>query len=261
MTGPGDEVAAGGMAGRGRLRASDADREQVISTLQAAFVQGMLSKDELVLRAGQAFASRTYADLAALTGDLPAGLAAAEPEPVGAEGRPGVRKVVIWGGSGMLIPAMLGLALLTGSGFFVALFLLAAISYFGAVLLAAAEKLDSWHRDRSRGQLPPRPAQRGLALGGEQDSGLGDDLILFEARRAALARRVHNPLAPFPARAAGSRCSRARHPPQLRRLIYRRGPDLPGTSGTISGHSAYPPGCGPAAWLPLSLVAVGVSHA
>ena len=71
MTGPGDEIAAG-LAGRGHLRASHADREQVIGTLKAAFVQGMLAKDELDLRVGQAFAARTHAELAAVTADLPA---------------------------------------------------------------------------------------------------------------------------------------------------------------------------------------------
>jgi hypothetical protein len=74
----GDEITAG-TGGRGRLRASHADREQVIGALKAAYVQGMLAKDELDLRVGQAFASRTYADLAALTADLPAGLVAAQP--------------------------------------------------------------------------------------------------------------------------------------------------------------------------------------
>jgi len=67
------------VAGHGHLRASHADREHVIGTLQAAFVQGRLGRDEFDLRVGQALASRTYADLAALTADLPAGLAAAEP--------------------------------------------------------------------------------------------------------------------------------------------------------------------------------------
>jgi Domain of unknown function (DUF1707) len=45
MAGPGDEIAAGA-GGRGHLRASHTDREQVIGTLKAAFVQGMLAKDE-----------------------------------------------------------------------------------------------------------------------------------------------------------------------------------------------------------------------
>ena len=71
MIGPGDEMAAG-TAGRGRLRASDADREQVIGTLKAVFVQGLLDKNEFELRVGQAFASRTYAELAAVTAGIPA---------------------------------------------------------------------------------------------------------------------------------------------------------------------------------------------
>ena len=78
MAGPGDEIAAGA-AGRGDLRASHADRDRVIDKLKAAFVQGRLTKDELVVRAGRTFASRTYAELAALTADLPAGLVAAQP--------------------------------------------------------------------------------------------------------------------------------------------------------------------------------------
>jgi hypothetical protein len=65
--------------GRGHLRASHADREQVIGTLKTAFVQGRLGRDELNARVGHALAARTYADLAALTADLPAGLVAAEP--------------------------------------------------------------------------------------------------------------------------------------------------------------------------------------
>src|SRR5207248_10675274 len=68
MTGP-DE---GELAGRGHLRAAQADREQAITVLTAAYAQGRLTKDELEERAGRAFASRTYAELAALTADLPA---------------------------------------------------------------------------------------------------------------------------------------------------------------------------------------------
>jgi Domain of unknown function (DUF1707) len=78
MARPEDEIAAG-VGGRTHMRASHADREQVIGVLKASFVQGRLGKDELNARVGQALAARTYADLAALTADLPAGLAAAEP--------------------------------------------------------------------------------------------------------------------------------------------------------------------------------------
>jgi hypothetical protein len=61
-----------GTAGaRGQLRTSHADRERAIDVLKAAFVQGRLTKDELSLRVGQVFASRTYADLGALTAGHP----------------------------------------------------------------------------------------------------------------------------------------------------------------------------------------------
>ena len=86
VTGPGGERAASA-AGRGYLRVSDAEREQVVGTLKAAFVRGVLAKDEFDLRVGQVFASRTYAELAAVTAGLSAGPAAAQPaRPARAEG-------------------------------------------------------------------------------------------------------------------------------------------------------------------------------
>ena len=57
---PGGQAAPPG-AGRGLLRASHADREQVIDVLKTAFVQGRLTKDEFDTRVGQTFTSRTYA--------------------------------------------------------------------------------------------------------------------------------------------------------------------------------------------------------
>jgi len=78
MAGPGDEIAPA-VGDYGRLRASQADREQVISMLKAAFVQGLMGKDELDLRVGRALGPRTSAELAALTADLPAGLTVARP--------------------------------------------------------------------------------------------------------------------------------------------------------------------------------------
>jgi Domain of unknown function (DUF1707) len=78
MADPGNKMAAGA-GGEGRLRASHADREQVIDVLKAAFVQGRLNRDEFDLRVGRALASRTYADLAALTADIPVRLTRARP--------------------------------------------------------------------------------------------------------------------------------------------------------------------------------------
>ena len=75
MPQPGDERAAR----RASLRASHADREQVVVTLKDAFVQGRLTKDEFGSRVAHALAARTYADLATLSADLPAMPPAARP--------------------------------------------------------------------------------------------------------------------------------------------------------------------------------------
>ena len=77
MAGSEDQMAAGA-GGRTRMQASHADRDQVIDVLKAAFVQGRLAKDEFDLRVGQVLGSRTYADLNALTADIPAGLVSAQ---------------------------------------------------------------------------------------------------------------------------------------------------------------------------------------
>jgi len=74
MTGQGDEIAAAEGRDRGGLRASDADREQVIGALKAAFVQGRLTRDELGARADQVYESRTYAELAEVIADIPTAL-------------------------------------------------------------------------------------------------------------------------------------------------------------------------------------------
>ena len=67
MAGPQDPAAAG----RGRLRVGHADRENVIDTVKDAFTQGRLTRDELDARTSQALAARTYAELDAVTADIP----------------------------------------------------------------------------------------------------------------------------------------------------------------------------------------------
>jgi|SRR5215469_2902594 len=159
-TGPGDELDA---AARGHLRASHADREQAVDELKAAFVQGRLDKGEFDLRVGQAFASRTYAELAAITADLPAGLAAARPlQPAAGEGevpvlRPGrvlTVATVLYAGAW---PVAFILPRDSESGF--ALLLLATVVYFFVLLISVGEMVVSRIEQRSGGQLPKRPAQ------------------------------------------------------------------------------------------------------
>ena len=169
MAGPGNEIAAGA-EGDGHLRASHADREQVVGTLKAAFVQGRLDKDEFDLRVGQAFASRTYAELAAVTADIPAGLTTANPPtPAPAHGearipRPGrvltVATVLYAGMWAFLLPQGTlggpgGAGMLTG---------IATVFYWIVVIFAGAQLAESRREKRSGGQSPRRPA---LGAGGQ----------------------------------------------------------------------------------------------
>jgi hypothetical protein len=89
------------------------DREHLVEVLKAAFVQGRLTKDEFDLRVGQALAARTFAELAALAADLPAGLVKAQQWPTTAQvARPAVSKVVT--GSARVIVAAATVGLLAG---------------------------------------------------------------------------------------------------------------------------------------------------
>jgi hypothetical protein len=65
------------------MRAASADRERAVDVLKAGFAEGRLTQDEYNERMNRAYASRTYAELIALTADLPAGaMPAAYPMPV-----------------------------------------------------------------------------------------------------------------------------------------------------------------------------------
>jgi uncharacterized membrane protein len=55
------------------MRAATADRDRTVDVLKAAFAEGRLSQDEYNDRMSQAHTARTYGELMALTGDLPAG--------------------------------------------------------------------------------------------------------------------------------------------------------------------------------------------
>jgi hypothetical protein len=53
------------------IRASDKERESVVDVLRDAFTEGRLTLDEFEERTSAAYASKTWADLRELTGDLP----------------------------------------------------------------------------------------------------------------------------------------------------------------------------------------------
>ena len=68
-----------GPADRSLMRVSDADRDQTAEVLREAAGQGRISMDELDERLELAYAAKTYADLAAVTRDLPQDGAALSP--------------------------------------------------------------------------------------------------------------------------------------------------------------------------------------
>jgi hypothetical protein len=141
-------MAAAG-AGRSRLRASHADREHVLDVLKAAFVQGLLTKDELDVRLGQTFTSRTYAELATLTADIPPGLIAAQPlrKPAPAEAlHPQNKAVNSCACAGFAVLA-LGAAVLSGN---FGLFFVVVAAILGVLFVARGCMAGASHKKRSR---------------------------------------------------------------------------------------------------------------
>jgi Domain of unknown function (DUF4190)/Domain of unknown function (DUF1707) len=55
------------------MRAASADRDRTIDVLTAAYGEGRLTKEEFDTRCARVLAAKTYADLAAVVHDLPAG--------------------------------------------------------------------------------------------------------------------------------------------------------------------------------------------
>jgi hypothetical protein len=162
IAGPGSE----GAAGHGHMRASDADRDRVIDVLKAAFAEGRLARDEFDARVGHVLAARTYADLYALTWDIPHGLAAAQSAP-----RPGPARdkaligVNVWAGD----RAIMAMALFSGLALVAAVVLQTGLPLLGAVggafvslFLLGARTRGARRDKRPSSRRPPLP---GLGTG------------------------------------------------------------------------------------------------
>jgi len=157
IAGPGDNTAAAEGRSDGHLRASHADREQVIGTLKAAFVQGRLTANELDARVDQVYASRTYAELAEVTADIPIGLTGARPPR-----DPWRATKVAWGVVyALILPGLMTLAVLPGGPAPTTVrevVTLSAVVYAIFWVLGVSMMVASRLGKRSNGQLPPRSA-------------------------------------------------------------------------------------------------------
>ena len=169
MSGPEGEMVMPN-AGGGSMRASHADRNLVIDTLKAAFVQGRLTKDELDARVGQTLAARTYGELAMVTADIPTGSNLAEPpQPA----RASAAQPVNWAASrpvksgAVTIAALaLGVSATTAAlgqpvvgvvlGVLVVILAAVAAAFVGSIV-GVVLMIESRHRKRSHGRFPTPP--------------------------------------------------------------------------------------------------------
>ena len=187
MSGPGDEPAAG--EDRSRLRASHADREHVIDVLKAGFVQGRLTKDELDARVARTLTSRTCAELAEVTADIPAGLAGAQPprKPARARARPPAHILVINATTTVLTAGLWAAAVVThadGGPIFMLVFI-SAFAWIGFLIMSGLLMLESRNENRSRG---PRPGPPESSAGGK-----GCQRTASDAQAEQLPQSSHAP--------------------------------------------------------------------
>jgi hypothetical protein len=172
-TGPEDPA----VAGRDRLRAAHADREDVVETLKNAFVHGRLTKDELGLRVGQALAARTYADLAALTADIPpAPPAAGSARPPAPARRRPLARAAARSGTCLIIavPAFWAAAYFDPFGPWRGVMVaLAVCALWTAVGIMGYAMFTAWDHKSPRRQLPPRPGGQALQAGQRSGPGRG----------------------------------------------------------------------------------------
>jgi hypothetical protein len=212
MAGQGEEVAANA-EGRGHLRVSHADREHVIGVLKAAFVQGMVTKHEFDLRIGQVLASRTYAELAALTADIPAGLAPTQPLSVHKRDSADKQALKAWACVTATFTAVAAVVAAASAGNagqneVIVVVFVPVVAMLVGVLLAFHSWLDGRAGRRSSRGLPPGAG--GEASPGSVSAEVARQLpqVNRDARHTAEARPGNNPGQPSSGRRASLRWRR-----------------------------------------------------
>ena len=125
--------------------------------LQHFWLQGRLTEDEFGERVGQVYASRTYAELAEVTTDIPTGPAGTKPPR-----DPWRATKLAWRAVyAIILPAIVTLIVLPGGRGNPAMGVVittAAVTYLLFWLCGVVVMVGSRHQKRSVGQLPPRSA-------------------------------------------------------------------------------------------------------
>src|SRR5690349_6534980 len=144
MPRPGSEIVANGKP----LPVTYADRERAIRTLKAALAQGRLTEEEHDERTARASVSRSHAELASLTADLPDGLPALPPR--SRDVRIGVCVIIAAASvlAAVVLPApAYCLAFMAALG--------ASAALVVAPVITVGLMIDVRHQKRSGGQCPP----------------------------------------------------------------------------------------------------------
>jgi DUF1707 SHOCT-like domain len=168
-----DDDKVPGPGSRGHLRAAHADRERVVGVLKTAFVRGLLDKQEFDERVTRAFASRTYAELAVVTADLPADLpAAAPPPPAPVRKAEGQKEEWLTMKRAAAVSALLlaVVGLVAGLGWAFqnpgVLVIASPLAFVAWTCVSGSLVVEAWSRRRSQPRLPQAPGPGRRALGG-----------------------------------------------------------------------------------------------
>jgi hypothetical protein len=210
---------AAGTEGDSDLPTSHVGREQVLDALKAAFVQGRLAKDEFDLRVGQVLAA--YAELDAVTADIPARLTTAQPPETIRKAHN--KKLIQRGtaaGAGASVALTATIAVAARGNPVISVIVVGLVGVFAGGLVAVLLTLVSWvlemvSRMRPSPGLPPGPSGRAAQR-------------LASADPAGSSSQI-NPDPPHRAEAARRRPSRrlsSLKPPHRRTVAYPGNPEI-----------------------------------
>ena len=150
-----------GAEGDSNLPVSHVGREQVLDALKAAFADGRLARDEFDLRVGRVLAA--YAELAAVTADIPTALTTAQPPEIIRKSHN--TKLIRRGtaaGAGASVALTAAIAVAARGNPVISVVVAGLAGVFAAVLLAGLLRLVSWVLEMVPGRrpslgLPPGP--------------------------------------------------------------------------------------------------------